>query len=270
MDRHKTAAVYSTAIAAISLLFLAAFFLNLLPWTSSAPAAGRELPAEPPAEAIMPVSSRRTAVPEEPLLFEGNINRLPPEMIVDMLSFLQMPIAGARIGMTDGQLPGAPRRYRNGTHQGIDFYNGFCGVPIQRGTPVLAAADGKVIRIDHTYTELTPDEVAKYREISAASQTTPESILDKFRGRQVWLEHSGKVITRYAHLDSVNAELTVGDTVTAGQVIGYVGNSGTPQAAAGLTGEEIHLHFEIWLNGFYLGERLPPDTVRSILRGILE
>jgi len=48
-----------------------------------------------------------------------------------------------------------------------------------------------------------------------------------------------------------------------------VGNSGTGPAISG-SGAEMHLHFEIWLNGHYLGEGLPPADVRFILRGILE
>jgi len=171
--------------------------------------------------------------------------------------------------MTRGQLPGAPRDYRNGTHQGTDFYNGFSGVPVHRGTPVLAAADGIVIRIDHTYTEMTGEERAEYRRVSAQAETTPEDILDKFRGRQVWLEHRGKLITRYAHLDTVSTDLEVGDSIQAGRQIGTVGNSGTPPAITGGTGE-MHLHFEVWLNGFYLGEGLPPEDVLFILRGIFE
>jgi murein DD-endopeptidase MepM/ murein hydrolase activator NlpD len=207
--------------------------------------------------------------PDNLPLFGGNINSLPREKIIELLAFLNSPIAGAAIQMTDGQLPGAPRRYRNGTHQGVDYYQGFSGVPIREGTEVLAAADGRVIRIDHDFRELTPEQHAAYRRLSAQAPDTPADILDKFRGRQVWLEHQGRVITRYAHLEAVESGLAVGDQVYGGQRIGTVGNSGTSQAAAGSAGE-VHLHFEIWLNGFYLGEGLPPDEIRYILRGILE
>jgi murein DD-endopeptidase MepM/ murein hydrolase activator NlpD len=271
---QKPTLAYSTVLVTLALLLLTAAFLNLMPWTTGATVAEPEPempvsghPQEPP---TIPADRPAPPVEEpEPLLFTGNINRLPLEMIVDKLSFLQSPIAGARILMTNGQLPGAPRAYRNGTHEGIDYYNGFVGTPIRRGTPVLAAADGEVIRIDHNYVEMTTAERGEYRRLSAEAKTTPEYILDKFRGRQVWLSHQGQVITRYAHLDTLEQSLSTGDTVTAGRQIGTVGNSGTGPAIVGSDGE-IHLHFEIRLNGHYLGEGLPPDEVRFILRGILE
>ncbi len=44
---------------------------------------------------------------------------------------------------------------------------------------------------------------------------------------------------RYHHLDSYESSLNEGDPVTAGQVIGYMGNTGNTSWS--------HLHFEIWL-----------------------
>ena len=101
------------------------------------------------------------------------------------------------------------------------------------------------------------------------SSTTPEDILDKFRGRQVWLGHQGNVVSRYAHLDTVSNKLSVGDAVYAGQKIGTIGNSGTPPAITGGEGE-MHLHFEIWFDNSYLGEGLSAEDVRFLLRGILQ
>ena len=37
-----------------------------------------------------------------------------------------IPIEGATFTNFNGQLPNAPRSYRHGYHEGIDFYNGFC------------------------------------------------------------------------------------------------------------------------------------------------
>lgn len=267
---HKLKILFTTVTVTA---LMTAVFLNSLTWTSSAPVDGPAAPGEQEAQLPHVDAPSQPAEPEKPAepepLFSGNINRLPPDMIVELLDFLHSPIAGAAIRMTDGQLPGAPRAYRNGTHEGVDYYDGFCGVPIRRGTPVLAAADGVVTRIDHTYIEMTAEQRAEYRRQSAQAPTTPAEILDRFRGRQVWIEHAGKVLTRYAHLDSVNAGISVGDAVAAGQQIGTVGNSGTPPAITGGEGE-MHLHFEIWLNGHYLGERLPPQEIRNILQRILE
>lgn len=272
MQKQKTALVYTTALMALAALLFAVFFFNLLPWTSGSPVDGKTIIEEDPLPEDPPEAETPAPEPEEPEdvpLFEGNINRLPLEMIVDKLSFFQSPIEGAHIGMTAGQLPGAPRTYRNGTHEGVDYYNGFCGVKIFRGVPVLAAADGVVIRIDHTYEEMTAEERVEYRRISAQSSTTPEDILDKFRGRQVWLGHQGNVVSRYAHLDTVSNKLSVGDAVYAGQKIGTIGNSGTPPAITGGEGE-MHLHFEIWFDNSYLGEGLSAEDVRFLLRGILQ
>ena len=39
-------------------------------------------------------------------------------------------------------MPGAPRAYRNGIHEGVDFYNADNCVPVDIGTEVLAAKVG--------------------------------------------------------------------------------------------------------------------------------
>ncbi len=55
-------------------------------------------------------------------------------------------------------------------------------------------------------------------------------------GNYILIKHGDNLYTLYAHMSDF-ANVSVGDTVTAGQVIGYVGMTG---AAAG-----PHLHFEI-------------------------
>ena len=50
---------------------------------------------------------------------------------------------------------------------------------------------------------------------------------------------SAGIVRRYAHMTAT--AVTAGETVTAGQVIGYVGNTGDS------TGN--HLHFEVMQNG---------------------
>ena len=68
-----------------------------------------------------------------------------------------MPITGACFPDFAGQLPGAPRAYRNGVHEGVDFYPGWACASIELGTPVLAVGEGRVIRADWNYDDLTTD-----------------------------------------------------------------------------------------------------------------
>ena len=58
-------------------------------------------------------------------------------------------------------------------------------------------------------------------------------------GLVVEMVHSGGVVTRFAHLRS--ARVRAGDTVTMGQEIATVGESGLATAP--------HLHFEVWVKG---------------------
>ena len=58
-------------------------------------------------------------------------------------------------------------------------------------------------------------------------------------GLVVEMVHSGGVVTRFAHLRS--SLVHAGDTVTMGQEIAKVGESGVATAP--------HLHFEVWVKG---------------------
>jgi murein DD-endopeptidase MepM/ murein hydrolase activator NlpD len=93
---------------------------------------------------------------------------------------------------------------QNSFHEGIDF-------PAEVGTPVVAAASGKVV-----YADVHPQY-----------------------GKMVEIDHGNGLVTRYAHA----AQLFVkeGDLVVRGQRIAAVGSTGRS------TGP--HLHFEVRLNG---------------------
>lgn len=188
--------------------------------------------------------------------------------IVQQLLFLQSPIPEAKISSRDSQLPGAPRTYRNGTHEGLDYYNGYCGVPIYFGDPVYAAGAGIVIRVDHDFSEIPTEQREEKLRISGEAGDTPEHILDYLRGRQVWIDHGFGVVTRYAHLDTVPETLQAGDLIEAGNFVGTIGNSGTSNGSRG-TRDDAHLHFEIWVENRYLGEGLPPEEVRLLWHQVL-
>ena len=94
--------------------------------------------------------------------------------------------------------------FGNAGHRGTD-------IPAPEGTPILAAHSGTVL-------------------ISGWNVSY---------GNQVLLDNGAGLSTRYAHM--TQTAVTAGEAVTAGQVIGYVGNTGDS------TG--FHLHFEVMQNG---------------------
>lgn len=160
-------------------------------------------------------------------------------------------------------MPNAPREYRGGIHEGVDFYDIDNCTTIEMGTPVVAVKDGVVIRADHDYTPLTSEELAAANQRIADGDPNAFEVIDLFRGRQVWVEHEGGILTRYAHLDGIAPGIEVGGTIVQGQDIAYVGDSGTPESI-GSPGQEAHLHFEVRLAESFLGAGLPPEEVRDI------
>jgi murein DD-endopeptidase MepM/ murein hydrolase activator NlpD len=165
--------------------------------------------------------------------------------LLEGLRGYSMPIDGATITKRDFQMPGAPRHYRLGVHEGMDFYTGTAGVTINRDTPVRAVADGTVIRALTDYQPLTAARAEAWYDQSRAAGYTPADVLDGYRGRQVWIDHGNDVVSRYAHLSSIEPGIKEGTEVRRGQVIGMVGNSGTPASVSSET-IEVHLHMELW------------------------
>lgn len=96
-----------------------------------------------------------------------------------------------------------------GYHHGTDIAS--TGGRSIYGAPIVAADSGRVIRAgwDNSY------------------------------GNCVYIDHGGGYVTRYAHASSL--AVSYGQTVTKGQTIAYVGNTGDSFGA--------HLHFEVILNG---------------------
>ena len=94
--------------------------------------------------------------------------------------------------------------FGNAGHRGTD-------IPAPEGTPILAAHSGTVL-------------------VSGWNDSY---------GNQVLLDNGAGLSTRYAHMTA--SAVTAGETVTSGQVIGYVGSTGDS------TGN--HLHFEVMQDG---------------------
>jgi hypothetical protein len=205
----------------------------------------------PPAVAIPTMAPRYTPMP--------SVETAPPE-VLDRLArsdgrlagMFSPPIEGTDIPDDPELLPGAPRDYRAGMHEGIDF-------PAPTGTPVLAAASGSVARVDLSFLDWDREQqdIALYEALTLGH--TPATTLDRIRGRQVWIDHGKGVITRYAHLSAVQP-LVVGQKIEAGALIGEVGSSGYPQGGP-------HLHFEVRVGDDFYGDGLSGNLlVRAVAR----
>ncbi|MDG2368352.1 MAG: M23 family metallopeptidase [Flavobacteriaceae bacterium] len=113
-------------------------------------------------------------------------------------------------------------------HGGMDF-------TAPRGTPIYAASDGKIIRVD------------------ARSSGY---------GKHIRIDHGFGYVTLYAHLNKYNVKRN--QKVKKGDIIGFVGSTGRSQAP--------HLHYEVRKDGkkynpinFYYGD-LSPDEFDALLK----
>ncbi|MFQ5946712.1 MAG: M23 family metallopeptidase, partial [Anaerolineae bacterium] len=150
---------------------------------------------------------------------------------------------------------------RYGVHEGTDFF-WAAGGPVRTGIPVLAVADGTVVRADWGYEEPSGPEMQALLDTARARRYTPPEILDRLRGRQVHLDLGSGVLVYYSHLSGIADGILEGARVEEGQVLGFVGNSGTPEAQISPeTG--AHLHLEIRMGDGYLGQHLRHAEVRT-------
>jgi murein DD-endopeptidase MepM/ murein hydrolase activator NlpD len=180
---------------------------------------------------------------------------------------LAMPIANGLLPEDDYLFPNAPRAYRGGVHAGIDithFYDpkkNYQARPLSANTKILAAQDGVVVRADHNYIARNKREYEKATRYSQNNSTT--FVLRSFGGRQVWIDHENGILTTYNHLSSILPTIGPGMKVKKGQLIGYAGNSGL-KGESYKNGQGVHLHFEIWVDGEFLGKDMPVSEVRKI------
>lgn len=154
-------------------------------------------------------------------------------------------------------LPNAPRDYRGGVHQGIDF---GCA---EAGADVVAPLAGRVLVATHGYEEPAPEDRQALLDFAREQGDTPPWTLIALYGRFVVIDHgiiegAGHVVTIYAHLAAIDPALRPAMPIAAGDRIGAVGHSGT---SAGAADEDrgYELHWEIHVDGTFLGRGLTPE-----------
>ena len=160
-------------------------------------------------------------------------------------------------------LPNAPRAYRSGTHQGVDF--GCTRI----GQPVAAALDGRVVMAVGDFQDPSPQQRSRLLDTAAALGATPAYTLVMLYGNYVVVDHGiidgvGHVVSLYAHLDALGAGIRPGLWVEAGQSLGTIGNSGTYAGASGSADAQLHLHWELHIDGHYLGIGLSDADTRAV------
>ncbi len=136
---------------------------------------------------------------------------------------LRVPCKYTRISSYFGnrESPGGGVGSRN--HKGLDL-------AAPHGTTIIAAEAGTVIKVSNTC-----------KHDYAKTVKTKCSCGGGY-GNYMMISHGGGLVTLYAHCSSIN--VSVGQTVSAGQAIGAVGTTGYS------TGN--HLHFGVLLNGSYV------------------
>jgi peptidoglycan LD-endopeptidase LytH len=119
---------------------------------------------------------------------------------------LEMPVQGVSKSQV-GDSWHVPRE-GDRLHEGQDIF-------AKRGTPVLSATEGYIVRIGE----------------------------NTLGGQTVSVLGAGGRIYYYAHLDSYAPNLSIGDQVTTETVLGYVGTTGNA------VGTSPHLHFGVYSSG---------------------
>jgi murein DD-endopeptidase MepM/ murein hydrolase activator NlpD len=125
------------------------------------------------------------------------------------------PPAGAWTVPVSAGLISGFRTVTRPTHDGVDL-------GAVRNTPIRAAAAGRVIRV--------------VCNVSAGTCDVDGNRTLRGCGWYAEIQHAGGIVTRYCHMVR-RPSVAVGQAVGRGQIIGYVGTSGSSSGP--------HLHFEV-------------------------
>lgn len=149
------------------------------------------------------ISACTTAPKKTTSLPSGQLNQLK-NMRLD--SRLPVPVKGVKRGELRDTWGASRSQGRN--HEGID-------IMAERGTKVYSATDGLIADLRN----------------------------NNLGGKIIWIIGPAGSWHYYAHLDGHKRGLKVGNYVSKGDLIGYVGNTGNARYTA------PHLHYGIYLNG---------------------
>lgn len=178
-----------------------------------------ELPVTPQSSVVQPVETPAPAVAalepeplpaspaeETPVIPEVDVDDTP--VAAEAPRLIVTPLRGEVLtAFSMEELVYSPTLGDWRTHNGVD-------IAAQTGTTVLAASSGTVLSVED----------------------------DPLLGTTVMVEHDGGYQTTYANLQA-RPNVAVGDTVSAGQIIGAVGTTAAAEAGA------PHLHFAVTRDG---------------------
>lgn len=183
------------------------------------------------------------------------------------------PIEKILIPKRSSLLPNALRTYRNGIHEGIDFISPY-------NTPVYASLSGIVVVANKSYQDLDIEKYNSFLKSTTQLNKTPKDIYTHILlGKYIIIDHGFDFIndfrttTTYAHLSKINTNITSGTHVKKGDLIGYVGNTGTKYATkSNNLGAHLHweMHFENDTNMYYLGENISKDKLITLIEMYFE
>lgn len=146
--------------------------------------------------------------------------------------------------------------FANGNHGGIDYTFG-------EGKPVKAIAAGKVIKVidnpNNNYAEWNSYQTKKNEitgKYGGSDNSAMRSEINKLSrpvsslGTQVHIKHLNGYVSIYGHLQAGKVKVKQNDMVEKGQIIGYLGNTGTSSGP--------HLHLQLERNG----TTVDPETTK--------
>jgi murein DD-endopeptidase MepM/ murein hydrolase activator NlpD len=162
------------------------------------------------ARVVSPVAAPTSSVAPPTSGAVTEVSATPVTSVLPEANSLSLPIEGRR---------SSPYGWRRDPFHGRTRFHGGIDVAAAYGEPVPSAAAGRVVRAESS---------GGY-------------------GLMVEVEHADGLRTRYAHLSAL--DVTPGQELAPGQVVGRVGRSGRA------TGN--HLHFEVLVNG----RRVDPTSV---------